>query len=260
MLFRMNQTAKSKKRRISSEPMIPRRRTSLIKTRHCERAVLCTFFQAYRQASLTVEAAVILPLFLFGMFTLISVIDICRIHVTEQTEIADEAKKLATYAYLAEEYMEDPYIDLYEVYPCKLQISLIPGYQINLALRGRVHAWTGRTEAECDADKHMTAEEMVYVTDHQAVYHTNSGCSYLELSVYAIGKEEVSAARNEAGGRYGACEKCCGASETGAYYITLSGDRYHASRSCSGLTRNVRMVRRSDVSDLSCCSRCQGGR
>lgn len=265
MLFHSEKTYinKSKKRRNSSEPIIPRLHTSLKKIykTNCERAALCISQKTKKtcQASLTVEAAVILPLFLIAMLTLVCVIDICRIHIEQQTAIAEQAKKLSTYAYAAGEYMEESYIDLYQVYPCRLPVSLIPGYQIDLALRGRVHAWTGRSEAECAADRESTAEEMVYVTENQDVYHTNSGCTYLELSIYAVGKNDLSGARNEDGGRYHPCEKCCGTSDVNTYYITSNGQSYHASRSCSGLTRRVRMIRKTEAVHLPVCSRCQGG-
>ena len=253
MLFHVNKTAKSRKRRISLVPMIPRRFTSLkkINKEPCERAVLCTSDQLWKKASLTIEAAVVVPLFLLAMFTLICIVDLCRIHVIEQAKIGNKAKQLGTCAYLTKEYMEDPYVDLYEVYSYKLPITLIPGYQIDVALRGRVHAWVGRTGQECEADKNKIAEEMVYVTDHQAVYHTDSGCSHLQLSVYAVDSTRLS--------NYDFCKKCCGSTEVTTYYVTENGDCCHASRSCSGLTRNVRLVFKSEAAGLPCCSRCQGG-
>lgn len=243
-------------------PTIPRQCTSLMKInkRHCERAALCTFLKKRRffQGSLTVEAAVILPLFLIAMLTLICVIDVCKVQVEQQTVVTEQAKKLSTYAYLSEEYLSENYIDLYPVYPCELAVSLIPGYRVNLALRGRVHTWTGRSEEECAADRETIAAEMVYVTDNREVYHTDAGCSYLDLSVYAVGKEALGSARNESGSRYNACEKCCGSSDhVSTYYISIWGEKYHSSRDCSGLTRKVQMVRKTEVSDLPCCSRCK---
>lgn len=261
MLFHKYKRKPLQKRRSSLALDIPRRFTSL-KNRYYtpgERAVLCTFCRQMREASLTVEAAVIVPLFLIAMFTLIFTIDLCRVYVIEQVEIGKKAKQLGTYAYLTGEYMQDPYVDLYERYSYKLPVSLIPNGTIDIALRGRVHAWVGRTAAECEADRNAITEQLVYVTDHQAVYHTNSACTYLELSVYAVDQEELNHARNQSGGRYKACEKCQSGAGGGTYYITDHGDRYHSSRSCSGLTRNVRLLPLTDVSGLNCCSRCQGG-
>ncbi len=237
-------------RRIPLAP-IPGRLTSLVNyiKRSCERAALCTC------ASLTVEAAVILPLFLIGMLTMVSVIDICRIQVVQQTELAERAKKLSMYAYVSSDY-----IDLSEVEVCELPVTLIPGYKIRLALRGRVHAWTGRSETECAADAKHVSEEMVYVTENMSVYHTNSDCTHLELSIYGVTKEGLSSKRNEDGSRYHACEKCCDSVDSvNVYYISESGECYHTSQACSGLIRKVRLVRKSEAAGLYCCSRCQGG-
>lgn len=235
--------------------LFPEQLTSLsdYKKRSCGRAALCT------SASLTVEAAVVLPLFLFAVLTLVSVMDLCRIQVTEQVTLAEKAKKLSMYSYVSQEYLDMDYIDLYKTESCKLAVSLIPGYTVKLALRGRVHAWTGRSPEECAADAEMIAREMVYVTENESVYHIHAGCTYLDLSIYGIAKEDLSSERNENGGRYKACEKCCGSSDDGDYfYITNSGDCYHSSRACSGLTRKVRLVPITDVAHLHVCSRCGG--
>lgn len=219
--------------------------------KHCERTPV------YASGSLTAEAAVILPLFLFAMLTLVSVMDLCRIQVTDQVELAEKAKKLSMYAYVSQDYIEEDYIDLYETKKCRLAVSLIPGYTVNLALRGRVHAWTGRSEAECAEDAQKAAAEMVYVTDHESVYHTNANCSHLKLSIYSISKAQLRTEKNDFGSHYKPCEKCCGKTTEGTYYfISEKGDRYHASRECSGLTRNIRLVKKSEVPHLQPCSRC----
>lgn len=242
-------------RRIPWMP-IPGQLTSLVNyiKRSCGRAALCT------SASLTVEAAVILPLFLIGMLTMVSVIDVCQIQVIQQTELAEKAKKLSMYAYLSGGNLSSDYIDLSEVEICELPVTLIPGYKIKLALRGRVHAWTGRSETECAADVEYVSEEMVYVTENLSVYHTDSNCTHLELSIYGVAKGELSSKRNEDGRKYHACEKCCDSVDSvNVYYISESGECYHTSQACSGLIRKVRLIRKSEVAGLYCCSRCQGG-
>lgn len=232
---------------------IPGQLTSLLhdKDDHCGRVPL------YTSASLTVEAAVILPLFLFASLTFVCVIDLCRIQVISQAELTEKVKKLGMYAYTAEDYIQEEYIDQYETKSCTLAVSLIPGYTVDLALRGRVHAWIGRTKDECEADAEKRATEMVYVTDYESVYHTNGSCTHLKLSIYRVDAEELDDIRNESGNRYKACEKCCGAGiDTGYFYIGQNGDRYHISRDCSGLTRKVRLVPKADVLHLMPCSRC----
>jgi len=136
---------------------------------------------------------------------------------------------------------------------------LIPGYTVPIALRGRVHGWIGRTDEECMGDGAYEGEKMVYVTEHESVYHKTADCTHLDISMYGVPKKNVDDYRNDHGGRYHACEKCCNKNISGdTCYISSSGDRYHDSQQCSALTRNVKLVRASEVSHLSACSRCGG--
>lgn len=254
MLFHSENTntQNNKKRRVPSM-FIPEHLIFLphYKQKHCGRAAL------YTSGSLTIEAAVILPLFLFAALTMVSVMDLCRIQVVKQVELSEKAKKLSMYAYVSQEYLEEDYIDLCESESCKLAVSLIPNYTVDLALRGRVHMWTGRSESECAADAEKAAEELVYVTDHESVYHVSADCSHLKLSIYSMSGKQIESARNDYGGRYKPCEKCCGTTQTSGYFfISNSGEKYHTSRECSGLTRRVRLVPKKDVPHLSLCSRC----
>lgn len=259
---RKNRTNKILERRYPSMPRIPRRLASLIITLSycCQRTLLCASKKVSRcfliRGSYTVEAAVVLPLFLLAALPLVSVIDICRIQTEQQTQLCQQVKSLAMYAYGVS---EEDYIDLAEVEPCKLPVSLLPGYTIPVALRGRVHAWTGRSDIECEMDGNAADEEMVYVSEYESVYHTSSECSHLNLSIYEVGAGELSECRNASGGKYDSCEKCCGThTGTGNYYICPTGSAYHSSLQCSGLQRSVRLVRRADVPELSVCTRCGG--
>lgn len=56
-----------------------------------------------------------------------------------------------------------------------------------------------------------------------------------------------------------ACEKCIKKGlEPKAYYITAEGDCYHSSLSCSGLKRTVKTATMSEVGGMKKCSRCAG--
>ena len=77
----------------------------------------------------------------------------------------------------------------------------------------------------------------------------------LDLSIRMASGEEVSSLRNESGGKYYACEHCGGGSG-GAVYITSYGDRYHSSLSCSGLKRTVYAVPLSEAVGKGACSKC----
>ena len=101
------------------------------------------------------------------------------------------------------------------------------------------------------------SEEMVYVTDYQGVYHTFSDCTYLSLSVTTASKSSLSSLRNVYGEKYHPCERCVrSSSNQNTFYITQSGNRYHSSSSCGGLTRHVRLIKKSELQNLHLCSRC----
>lgn len=257
---RINHNSKTGKRRISSDAGTLRLLTSKshlkITRLCCGRAVLRTF----RKASLTVEAAVVLPLFLVGMITLIGIMDVCCIQIEQSALLAQRAKILSMYAYSVQDYYEDNMVDLYKTHTCKLPVSLIPVSGIPISLRARVHAWTGRGEAgQTGGNGNDPLEyELVYVTENGKVYHTSSECTYLDLSIYEVNASELDRQRNDYGGRYHSCEKCgSGTIEADTFYVTEKGDKYHVSLSCSGLTRIVKLVKKSEVGDAHICSRCE---
>lgn len=231
------------------------------KKKNYERIALCTL----RKASLTVEASVILPVFLLAMTMLISVIDVCRVKVEAQAELTQQAKKLSMYAYAASEIYENEYVDLYKIETYDLPVKLFPFQPVKLAIRARVHTWTGRSDAENNAASDSEdASDMVYITERETVYHTNENCTHLDLSIMQTDKNSLSDLRNEVGGKYYACEKCCGsshgndsASYGSIYYITENGSSYHVSLNCSSLKRTTKLVKKSEVTHLEECERCK---
>lgn len=257
---RIKRDLKIIKRRNSSDAGIHRLLTSKshlkIARPYCERAVLCTF----KKASLTVEAAVVLPLFLVGMITLIGIMDVCRIQTEQSALLAQRAKVLSMYAYSVQDYYEGNMVDLYKTYTCRLPVSLVPVSGIPISLRARVHTWTGRgtSEQSDENGNDPSGDELVYVTENGEVYHTSSKCTYLDLSIYDVRPSELSSQRNVYGGRYHSCEKCgSGAAEADTFYVTEKGDKYHVSLSCGGLMRTVKLVKKSEAGDAHVCSRCE---
>ena len=122
-----------------------------------------------------------------------------------------------------------------------------------------MHAWTGRDLSEQkEVPQETESEELVYVTANQSVYHTSADCTHLSLSVQAVSGSKVERMRNEDGKTYHACDKCAGSGvKNGTVYITREGTHYHNDANCSGLTRSVRLVKKSEVEGLHICSRCQ---
>lgn len=92
----------------------------------------------------------------------------------------------------------------------------------------------------------------VYVTEHGSVYHTSLSCSHLCLSISGD-----RAAAVLAGGGYEACEKCITkGTDPSVLYVTVYGDKYHASLHCSGLKRNIKAIPKEKAEGMRMCSRC----
>ena len=118
------------------------------------------------------------------------------------------------------------------------------------------HLWNGYQIPE-DPDR----EEYVYVTENESVYHTNSECTHLRLSVETVTGREVEGRRNAEGERYRACEKCVGTTEellwTEGYFIAKEGTCYHSRRDCPGLKRTVRRISYAEAGAYAECARCR---
>lgn len=99
-------------------------------------------------------------------------------------------------------------------------------------------------------------EDMVYMTQYGEVYHTDRDCTYLNPSIRAVTRTELSAERSEDGGIYKKCP-LCGKSAGALVYITDYGEVYHSSLTCSGLKRTVYCIPEEE-SGKKACSKCGG--
>ena len=149
------------------------------------KASLCTFL---KRASLTVEAALVLPIFLFGVITLISFMDIYKVQTEHLTELCQKAKEAGMYAYGAGNSGAENIV-LPDVYSCQPVGGLLPLPRVCFHNTVKVHAWTGvKYEEENTAAEN---QPMVYVTESGTVYHRKLGCSYLNLSVQQVSGSAV---------------------------------------------------------------------
>ena len=140
-------------------------------------------------------------------------------------------------------------MDLVVSYQVRLPFQLFVLPYISVRQCRRVHSWTGydrKTEGQ--------QEQMVFVTPSGTVYHCSVTCTYLKLHIRSVSASAVDSLRNESGGKYYPCERCGGG--RGTVYITVYGDRYHGSLTCSGLKRGVEKIPISQVGNKKACSRC----
>lgn len=240
-----------------------------------------------KRASMTVEAALVLPIFLFAMILVSYLGQLIKCQDEMQwamTRVAREAsaeygagqsrllKSQGYYLTKLNCYIKGTGISV-SLLESKLlekndEIDLIASYQVtlpfrwipvsNCRFRQRVHtrAFTGVESRDNDRKQKDT---IVYVTKTGRVYHRNPECTYLKLSISQIKYADAGAMRNESGGRYKPCERCCrGKTFTvqSPIWIANYGDRFHSNRSCSGIKRSIQKIMLSEVGNRTPCSKC----
>ena len=132
--------------------------------------------------------------------------------------------------------------------------NLFRVFPVQIQLLGQAQAWTGYNG---DLHSSPAAEDIVYIAQWESVYHTSPGCTHLTLSITSVAKAGVEDRLNQYGEHYYPCEKCMKNNPSQSFvYITRTGSRYHSTRDCGGLTRNVTAVKKSDIEGLRICSRC----
>ena len=134
-------------------------------------------------------------------------------------------------------------------YRLKLPISFGKWCSIPVTQQVEYRKWIGASDGNSEAD-----EAYVYVTPYGRVYHRSIGCRYLDLTVRAVGRTDVTRLRNKDGSIYYACH--CANGATGSVYITDYGTSYHGKIDCSGLKRTVQKRPLSEVGSGQPCSQC----
>lgn len=254
------------------------------------------FFLGRLDASMSVEASLVLPLFLFFFLHLTSAIEMIRLHGNVQLALWDVGNQISVYGQVLSgdpkrafrEYLGDAYLDhapvvdgvdgfhlvcrkgltdpdtfelviRYEVRPL---IPLVGFSNFELVNRYYGHRWKGyRLSGE-----ESTAIDYVYVAEHGSVYHETIACTHLSLHVQETRLGTVPQQRNAYGGKYHPCEICADALDDNPdiwpdeqpVWITSEGNRIHLRETCSGLKRTVYAIPRAESGKYRPCSRCAG--
>ncbi len=219
----------------------------------CGRMSLCILREKLwmRKASITIEAALILPFFIGVLLSFFALF----LRYEQASELAfslaGEAKQLAVIKGLAEEKTVDPKVFLIRAERMDSELKL-PFTENRFHYEtASCRAWVGFREGEEEPE-----EMMVYITPNGMVYHLWADCTHLKLSIQKVTLIKAQSIENQYGSKYRKCERC--KQSMGVFvYITEEGDCYHATNSCSGLKRDVRCVPVSTVTDRGCCQRCK---
>lgn len=246
-------------------------------------------YEKRKKASMTVEASLVLPLFMFAMILIgyLGQMIRCQDEMQEAlTRLAREASaeygafqssalkskayymaKLNTYlsgsvgkvTFFESHFLEErDEIDLVAVYRMTTPFSIMGMGDFRFRQRVHTRAFTGVDRRKKEGEQ---GDCIVYITDTGRVYHRTRECSYLNPSISKVLFGDLANLRNSSGGKYKCCERCSKETylEKGdSVWITRYGDRYHTSKSCSGLKRAIKEIRLSEVGNRPPCSKCGG--
>lgn len=242
------------------------------------------------KGSITLEAALVIPVFFFAMLSLVFLLEMMSIRTNIQNALHSVGKTLSQQSYVTpmlstpglrqsivdhvgEERIENSIIvngtkgidcsdsvsdwnTAIMVLSVKYEIEIpilmfhIPAIPCEETLR--IKGWTGKNAGTEEGDR----QEVVYITDHGTVYHHEMTCTYLDISIRGILADTIEDARNDSGGKYYACEICGGGTHYGILYVANYGDRYHTTLNCNTIQRNVYAVPYADVIGMGGCSKC----
>ena len=261
----------------------------------CKRISWCAPWRL--RGSMTVEAALVFPLFLFGLTALLYLLVLLRIETEVGRALTDAGRELAQNASLMEETGGSLLAGAEGKRKIKEYLNGRPGAEIIrhgadgislagsgwdvrdsvLTLRASYQvllppgiSWfhpikitqTKTVRGWTGFGKRQSfsgeqGEEVVYVTNYGTVYHRRLNCRHLKLSVQQAAFTQVEGLRNESGGKYAPCERCW-KNGSQLVYVAREGNRYHETLNCSGLVRGIRTVLISETGGLLPCSVCGG--
>ena len=238
----------------------------------------------HNKGSMTVEAALVIPLVLYAWMLLISLIGMTGYKIQVQDRMTGAGRRLAALAcdhedrvrsgwfvslyaalsdigvpaagvdggfdFAASRVLQgDPWLRLCVRYRLQPIYPVFGVTRVSVVQRADIRAWLGYDSSEAASFSQDEGSETVYVTENGRVYHTDRLCTHIELSVRRVPESEAK--------EYPPCERC---EDMGGltYYVAENGICYHKSLSCGGLKRTVRMEKKADAQaeGLTACERC----
>lgn len=226
------------------------------------------------KGSMSLEASLVIPVFMFFLMTIILSIKMVKLQsdateaLHQEFAVMFEEASADYFGAAFTEYMnslknpylmvrggegginlvsnssidEDGIINIEATYVEKEFTNLIPVNLIYRTVTDRIygHAFNGYVMGN-EEDGGFLEEEYVYVTEKGTRYHRNPDCSFIKIIPKAVDADEVDNLRNNAGGKYYPCARC-GHLGAKVYYITDDGTSYHGDAGCPSLKRTVNMI------------------
>lgn len=249
-----------------------------------------TYSYTCKKASYTVEAAVVLPLFVGFMIVILFWFRVLQTEIKMQQAIVYTARATAACVkneqesvdmgrlrvlltvQMQRENVPTDYIDggmlgisISNSELAKRDISLCVDYRMTIPI-GFFGKMTHTVSQKASARKwcgYSREEDFkggyVYVTATGEAYHSTKNCPYLDLSIQSVSSGEVKNLRNQSGGKYSPCNQCCDKKGSSEFvYITDYGEVYHQKIGCSGLKRSIYLIPLEEVGTRHSCNKCGG--
>lgn len=247
------------------------------------------------RASMTVEAAMLLPLVMFFFLHIMGFVEMLRLHgklsfalwecgnqLTVYTAMSGELEEnvpdmAVSYLYVGNRvkaFLGKDYLDNSPIVQGSQGLNYLSSsyeedcidigvtYQVQPKLTlfrfpymRMVNRYYGRAWTGFDASEEV---RYVYVTLYGEVWHATAECSYIFITVQEADRASIKALRNVSGSKYSACELCREAAATGTVYYTNQGNRYHNTKDCASLTRYISAILWQEDLPYRACSRCVG--
>ncbi len=216
------------------------------------------------KGSMTVEAAIVLPIFIFFCMTIVLAFDAMNTHVTNELELVNKAKLISVYGGEAKELLKDEVTDKVPfIKDDRIILFAVNTFGKDSLLEGitafstlnyvETHLWNGYEVEKNENDTY------VYVTEHGEVYHKDANCTYIHIKAEGVLYEHIELKRNKSGEKYRPC-KTCGKNHVGSFvFITGYGQAYHTSKECPAIKREVKTIRLSEAKNYRPCKKCYGG-
>lgn len=201
-----------------------------------------------KRGSVTVEAAIVLPLLACLFAFLLYYFQIMQVQLYVQDALEHTGRKLAVYASVMESVEEDAVDTEYQILARTLFLAelqekkkinhFVAGGMAGIRLGGSEYTantislkavYTMRFPVRLLGKQSFVVTQQtkyrkwtgwnglredkegelwVYVTEYGTVYHQTSDCTYLRLSIQSVNEAEIGSYRNESGGRYRLCSLC----------------------------------------------------
>lgn len=234
------------------------------------------------KGSITLESALVIPLFCWAMLAVLSLFQLMEIQMRTHHAMMQVCERGASsqseavvvhsmmYRKWMLEYLDEDWLEKSGIEDGSrgLQMSwnITDDDELELDLSYRIQLSYGLPVISCrqiysqrlwnGTDGEKTEIVYVYVTDNQSVYHTDLECSYLQIKVKAVEYAQLNQVRRTDGMKYTPCEICTGGKETNVVYVTEAGEVWHKKLTCYTLTRTIHRRKIEEVADLPLCVRC----